>query len=139
MTDTILITDMPWVRYLERRIRRGIQYVMLLYFLQFLLPSYIYRMYRYSEEEMAFSDYFQSISPWFEFFALFPGVFVMLAARFIVVPFAFALVALVWVGWDSLSGDEKRFSAFTSLISIVAIPLTTPLFDGFVTWFIAMD
>jgi hypothetical protein len=139
MTDTILTTDMPWVRYLNWRMRRGIQYVLLLYFLQFLLPSYIYGMYRYSEDEMAFSDYFQSISPWFEFFALFPGVFVVLAARFVAVPFAFALVALVWVGWDSLPDGEKRFSALTSLITIVVIPLTTPLFDGFGRWLSAMD
>src|SRR5262245_38590816 len=102
MIDTALTTDMPWVRYLNLRIRRGIQYVMLLYFFQFLLPSYIYGMYHYSEEDMAFSDYFQSISRWFEYLALFPGVFVVLAARFIVVPLAFALVALLWIGWDNL-------------------------------------
>jgi hypothetical protein len=130
---------MPWVRHLNWRIRRGVQWVMLLYFLQFLLPSYLYGMYRYSEDEMAFSDVFQSISPWFEFFAMFPGVFVMFAAQFVVVPFAFALVALVWVGWDSLSDDEKRFSALTSLLTIVAIPLTTVLFDGFSRWLSAMD
>jgi hypothetical protein len=136
---TTLTTDMPWTRHLSRHVRRGIQWVMLLYFLIFLLPSYAYGLYRYSEDQMARSDYFQSVGSWVDIFGLFPGVFVMFAARFAVVPCSFALVALVWVGWDSLSNEEKRLSAFTGLITIVAIPLTNPLFDGYMRWFFAMD
>jgi hypothetical protein len=45
-----LTTDMPWTRYLSWHVRRGIQWVMLLYFLIFLFPSYAYGMYRYSED-----------------------------------------------------------------------------------------
>jgi hypothetical protein len=134
MITALESADMPWVRYLSLRIRRSIQIVMLLYLLLFLIPSYLYGMYGYTEEEMEFSDQFSTVSLWFGFFGLFPGIFVSLAARFVVIPFAFALAALVWVGWDSLSRQEKLFSSFTSLITIVAIPLTTPLFDGFITW-----
>jgi hypothetical protein len=105
---TTLTSDMPWTRHLSRHVRRGIQWVMLLYFLIFLLPSYAYGMYRYSEDEMARSHYFQSVvGSWVDIFGLFPGVFVMFAARFAVVPCSFALVALVWVGWDSLSNEEN--------------------------------
>jgi hypothetical protein len=93
MLNATLPTDMPWVRSLSVRLRRSLQIVMLLYLLIFLWPSYHYGLYLYPEDEIP-ADVYDAVPEVFGF-GFFPDIFVALAARFIAVPFSFALVALV--------------------------------------------
>src|SRR5262245_7517403 len=133
MLDTTLSTDMPWVRYLSVRLRRSLQVVMLLYLLLFLWPSYQYGLYLYPEDEMPI-EVELAVPDMFGFLGLLPVIFITVAPRLLAVSFSFTLVALVWVGWDSLTHSDKLYSSLTSLIIIAAIPLTSPLFYGFIDW-----